>query len=148
MKKVMFSIKAPIKNKVEQFRRWVRYKLNPPRCPTCNTKVITQHGYFEGKINNQDFLVNLHPMRCSKCAAEYINSLDLKRVKCSSCGKTKKGTGYHNKNGNIMTMYWHPSWNGKEHCIDCIIHTIKTGKIETNFKRWNKSTQRTESIYY
>jgi len=144
----MFSIMIPIKNKVEQLRRWVRYKLNPPRCPTCNTKVITQYGYFGGKINNQDFLVNLHPMRCSKCAEEYINSLDLKRVKCSSCGKTKKGTGYHNKNGNLMTMYWHPSWNGKEHCIDCIIHTIKTGKIETNFKRWNSSKQRTESIYY
>jgi hypothetical protein len=152
MKQVTFSIKVPdwfpAKNELEQFRRWVRYKLNPPRCSTCNTKIITEHGYFDGKINGQDFCVNLRPARCKKCAEEYINSLDLKKVKCSSCGETKKGTGYHNKNGNVITMMWGGSWNGKNHCIDCITHTIKTGKIETDIKRWNKSKQRTESVYY
>jgi ribosomal protein L37E len=144
----MFSIKVSIKNKVEQLRRWVRYKLNPPRCLTCNTKVITQNGYFEGKINNQELLVRFHPMRCRKCAEEYINSLDLKKVKCSSCGETKKGTGYHNKDGNIMAMYWLPFWNGKDHCVDCVTHIIKTGKIETDVKRWNNFRQIIESVYY
>jgi hypothetical protein len=152
MKQVTFSIKVPdwfpTKNELEQFRRWVRYKLNPPRCSTCNTKIITEHGYFDGKINGQDFCVNLRPARCRKCAEEYINSLKLKRVKCSSCGKTKKGTGYHNNDGNIMTMYWHPSWNGRAHCVDCITHAIRTGEIVTNHLRYNRFTKKFGCVYY
>ena len=152
MKQVTFSIKVPdwfpAQYKLERFRRWVRYKLNPPRCSDCNTKIITNYGYFADKINGRDFLVDLRPTRCKKCAEEYVNSLKLKKVKCASCGETKKGTGYHNKDGNVIIMMWDASWNGKNHCIDCITHTIRTGKIETSIRRWNKSKQRSESVYY
>jgi ribosomal protein L37E len=151
MKQVTFKVPDwfPTHYELDRFRRWVRYKLSPPRCPTCNTKIPKKLGsYFVGKINNQRFYVSLSPARCRKCTEEYINSLDLKTVKCASCGNTEKGTGYHSKNKNILTMMWGASWNGKEHCIDCINHAIRTGEVETGVKRWNESKQRTESVFY
>jgi hypothetical protein len=152
MKNVTYTFKVPswfpTQLDLEYFRRWVRYKLNPPRCSSCNTKIISRTAHFTSKINGQDFCVNLRPARCRKCAEEYINSLKLKKVKCSSCGKTKKGTGYHNKNGNVITMMWGASWNGKNHCVDCITHAIRTGEIVTNHLRYNRFTKKFECVYY
>jgi hypothetical protein len=153
MKKLTYTFKVPswfpTRLELEHFRRWVPYKLNPPRCPSCNTKIISNNeGYFAGKINDQDFYVNLRPTRCAKCAEEYINSLNLEKIKCASCGETKNGTGFHKNDGNIMSMYWHPFWNGSSHCVDCITYVIRTGKFETNYLKYNRFTKKFGCVYY
>jgi hypothetical protein len=135
--------------KLNQFRRWVRYKLNPPRCCDCNTKLITgDAGYFEGRINNEELYVRLIPARCRNCAEDYVKQLRLAKVKCHSCGNIHTGTGYHNKNKNILILMWDEVWNGSEHCVDCITHVIKTGNIETSYRIRNDRTKKFESVYY
>jgi hypothetical protein len=145
MKKVTINVPDwfPTHHELHRLRRWVRFILNPPRCPTCNTKVPKNiEGYFTTKINNQDFYVSLFPRRCRKCSEGYINSLDIKPVECASCRKIEKGTGYHNKNKNVLTMMWAGYWNGKEHCIECINCAIRTGEVKTEVRHWKQSKQK------
>jgi hypothetical protein len=138
----------PTKRELKLFFRWISYKLNPPRCSDCDTKIISQHGYFSSSINGKLFGVDITPKKCRDCAEKYVKSLNLRRIECSCCGQRKPGTGYQSHHNSTLTLYWDQVWNGKTHCIDCILYAIRTAKIETNLRYWNRFTEKIENLYF
>lgn len=129
--------------------RSVKWLVKPHRCEKCNARLHTnkyggdiellnEHGYRSLMISNHG------KHWCQKCVAEEVETVDGKAVglskydkpkkgKCDCCGETKKKVWKFYETENIRLHFCMNWWNGFWICKDCILKTLKEGKVKTSY---------------
>lgn len=138
----------------ENWRKWIRAKLNPIKCECCGVKLAFKNAQYtvaKPRLTVQKCSGTL----CRSCMEKDIHAIiaegpqmhewEVKHT-CDSCGSNTpsfKGL-YRAKQQDpdrpeFLNRYYHciNSWNGSHVCVGCMIEVIRNGKEESNVRDWS-----------